>query len=412
MCTFDSRFVNQVKRQILRGVGISRTTDIHDIYQDKIFMGEMKLMKFKISLLAGILVCGILCCGCGGGREEIPEEPARSLEPETESFPDRIQEDISEHIRVDAECVYPQDWEPGTAWKAKMGEGLFWDRREELLKLFFGDKKVEKELSNEYDNSRNAVYYTDGEETSFYISTGNGFSFSARHSTHVFNALFSDDRFDSYNGDLYQKITDLPFLSQTQAWLNILEFLEKVGMEVSDSYTCFVMDHETMEQEEMKAVEDAASAFGKVLTPKEQWTEEDDCYCFKTRACWKGYYVVPSMTGEGYDEENVTVLYDKDGIFLFNVYEYLPLEPQEEVSVQPPSAVLEKVEKLLGDIISEDFYEIRQLTLCQKITGFDYNRHKGKIEPAWECKILIKNSQTDSSYIQKLYFNAETLEEL
>lgn len=367
-------------------------------------------MKFEAVFLTGILVAGVFCCGCGGGREE-NSESVQSSETEAESFPDQIWEDLSEHIKVDADCVYPQDWKPGTALKAKMGDGLLWDRKEELVNLLFGDKEIEEELSNEYEHSQETVYYTDGEKTSFFISTYNVFSFSTRHSTHVANALSSDDRFDSYNGDLYQKITDLPFLSQSQAWQNILEFLEKLGVEVSDSYTCFVMDHETMEQEEAKAVEEAASLIGKVLTPKEQWTEEDDCYCFKARSSWNGYYVVPDMTGEGIDEENITVMYDKYGILSLDVYN-LPLELQEEVSVQPPSAVVEEVGKLLGDIISEDFYEIRELTLCQKITGFDYGRHKGNIEPAWECKILVKNSQTDNSYIQKLYFNAETLEEL
>lgn len=368
-------------------------------------------MKFKAAFLTGILVAGVFCCGCGGGREENPESVLPS-ETEAESFPDRIQEDLSEHIRVDADCVYPQDWKPGTALKAKMGEGLFWDRKEELVKLFFGDKKVEKELFNDYGNSQETVYYTDGEKTSFFISTYNGFHFSTRHSSHVTNALSWDDRFDDYNGDLYQKMTDLPFLSQTQAWHNILEFLEKLGVKVSDSYTCFVMDHETMEQEEAKELEETAAWIGKVLPSKELWTEEDDCYCFRTRPCWNGYYVVPNMTGEGIDEEDISVLYDKYGIFSLSVYGSLPLELQEEVSVQPPSAVLEKVEKLLGTIISENSYEIRELTLCQKITGFDYRRRKGNIEPAWECKILVKNSQIDNSYIEKLYFNAETLEEL
>ena len=38
------------------------------------------------------------------------------------------------------------------------------------------------------------------------------------------------------------------------------------------------------------------------------------------------------------------------------------------------------------------------------------DKHSAEIEPVWECRVLVKNSDLpDSSYLQKIYFHAETL---
>jgi hypothetical protein len=223
--------------------------------------------------------------------------------------------------------------------------------------------------------------------------------------------ISTDTRFDDYNGYKYQEKTDLPFMTQSEAWTNIQEFLKLLGVEISDTYTCYVMDHTVMSQEETEVMKQAELMDEKIPSGKEKWTEEDDCYYFMTRTSWEGYPVLPVIMGEGMDEDNITVIYNKDGIVSLSIIGYYPLEVQEEIQIQSPYAVIEKLEKLLENIISDDFYEVQKLTLCQKVTGIDYQKHKGEIEPAWECRILVKSSETDDDgYIQKFYFNAETLE--
>ena len=148
----------------------------------------------------------------------------------------------------------------------------------------------------------------------------------------------------------------------------------------------------------------------KIPTAKTQWTEDDDCYYFMTYTTWQDYPVLPPVMGEGFDENNVSVIYDKNGIQSLSINGYYPLELKNEVEVVSPEMVLKALEKYFGNIISDDIYEVQRISLCQKVVHVNPDKHSAEIEPVWECRVLVKNSDLpDSSYLQKIYFHAETL---
>ena len=48
--------------------------------------------------------------------------------------------------------------------------------------------------------------------------------------------------------------------------------------------------------------------------------------------------------------------------------------------------------------------------IFMKVVQVNPDKHSAEIEPVWECRVLVKNSDLpDSSYLQKIYFHAETL---
>ena len=173
---------------------------------------------------------------------------------------------------------------------------------------------------------------------------------------------------------------------------------------------CYVMEHSIMSEEEKKAIARAEEEDTKIPTAKTQWTEDDDCYYFMTYTTWQDYPVLPPVMGEGFDENNVSVIYDKNCIQSLSINGYYPLELKNEVEVVSPEMVLKALEKYLGNIISDDIYEVQRISLCQKVVHVNPDKHSAEIEPVWECRVLVKNSDSpDSSYLQKIYFHAETL---
>ena len=167
---------------------------------------------------------------------------------------------------------------------------------------------------------------------------------------------------------------------------------------------------EVSQTEEKKAIARAEEEDTKIPTVKTQWTEDDDCYYFMTYTTWQDYPVLPPVMGEGFDENNVSVIYDKNGIQSLSINGYYPLELKNEVEVVSPEMALKALEKYFGNIISDDIYEVQRISLCQKVVQVNPDKHSAEIEPVWECRVLVKNSDLpDSSYLQKIYFHAETL---
>lgn len=71
--------------------------------------------------------------------------------------------------------------------------------------------------------------------------------------------------------------------------------------------------------------------------------------------------------------------------------------------------VLKALEKYFGNIISMIFMKYRGY-LFVRSCACNPDKHSAEIEPVWECRVLVKNSDLpDSSYLQKIYFHAETL---
>lgn len=365
----------------------------------------MKSSKFFYLFLCSFLFLS----GCQ--TKTNAELPTSSNQTSSSEFPKELRCTLSDKISVNAKCIYPPECKNGSAKTVQLDEPLLWDKKEEIKELFFQGKETKK-IHYDYDTSEETIYTADNQTTHLSFSSLNYIDYGTKLSIYIQNVLYTDDRFSDYNGDVYQIKTDLPFMSQENAWKHVQEFLTQLGVEVSEP-TCYVMDHKTMQTEEERLAKEAEASDMKPVRKDTPWIDADDCYCFTARTSWNGYPVLPVMSGEGISEENVMVLYNKDGIQALSIGESYPLKEEQEISIQSPEAILEKIQNLLENIISEDSYEIQEITLCQKVSNFDSKNHKAQIFPVWECKILVRNALLEGdSYYQKLYFHAETLKNI
>ena len=81
----------------------------------------------RIRKLIWILAGCCLLSGCRSGNEnlseknvsdtEVTEESAESRKETEQDFPQRIQENVSENVHIDAECVYPENFQEGKGLK-------------------------------------------------------------------------------------------------------------------------------------------------------------------------------------------------------------------------------------------------------------------------------------------------------
>lgn len=383
-------------------------------------------MKFIVSLLLS-LSAALLIAGCGKPKTSDQEMPGQEMSgqemtemeldtiQEIESlFPGEIQEEMSDKIHVNANCEYPEGGETGFGIKAVLGTEQFWDRQEQIVNLLIKSKESVTEEMVDYGKQKEKRYFSAGQTERLSISTYGYLDYkNIEQYSYLSNVLYSDIRFDDYNGDVYLSNPDHAFMTKTEAWEKVLDILHRLGVEVSDNYTCYVMDYVNMEKEEAIAIARAQEYGEKVPKAKPEWTEEDNCYYFKTSVSWNDYPLLPSYVGEGIDEQNVTAIYSKDGLVALLINGYYFLESQNEFTLKSPYEVLGKVQGFLENIISDNDYYVQQISLCQKVLDIDVERQKADIVPVWECKVLVKSGDpNDDGYIQKLYYNAETLEQV
>ena len=373
----------------------------------------------KIYKIAAILLSCCVLIGCESGVEKVADTKEQNeatqegtTKEEKSEFPNTIQLDVSENVTVNAESFYPEDFVEGEGVKVIQSGNTLWDSREHIVEMFAKGQPIIDKETTDFDENYQTENYSLTETTGLYISTVNVLNYFSEQATYILNTIMDDERFSDYNGELYQKRKDLDFISQDEAWNQVKSFLNEMGVEVSNDYTCYVMDHVTMEQEENNIYQMYQADDVKAFEKKEQWTVDDDCYYFKTRLVWEGYPVIPQITGEGIDEENVAVIYDKTGIISLNVNGHYPLKKEKEISVQSPQKVAERLANVLKDIISETTYELQQIELCQAVIGMNHETGVSKIVPAWKCSVLVKNGEDDPGYIKNYYYDAETLENI
>lgn len=96
----------------------------------------------RIRKLIWILAGCCLLSGCRSGNAnlneknvsdtEVTEESAESRKETEQDFPQRIQENVSENVHIDAECVYPENFQEGKGLKAVQSGSTLWEQRKGL----------------------------------------------------------------------------------------------------------------------------------------------------------------------------------------------------------------------------------------------------------------------------------------
>ena len=352
----------------------------------------------------------IFSSGCEKAAESIVGQAESETVSESISFPEHIEQVLSDKIRANAKIEIPEVCKSRKGMKIKLSQNSFWDNADQIKEILLNGQEMKEEYVNEYDNWKEKVYIAN-DDTSLFITLNNYITFMTPQAIFINNVLFPDQRFDDYNGDHYQTKKDLPFMTQADAWIKVQSILQELGVNEIRLENCYVMDHAIIQDEENFLLSKAQENGEKNFQIKDQWTEMDDSYYFEISYSWRGYKIIAPLSGEGTDVYSIKAIYNSQGLSLLGINGYYPLEADGEFELSLPSDVLPKIQQYIENIISEDSYEIQKMTLCQKVKYVDVEKNKGEIIPAWECQILvIPEEMPENQYLRKIYFNAETLE--
>lgn len=202
----------------------------------------------------------------------VPDSKESSME-----FSDSIQETYSDLFESDAMVYCLEEHRDGTGMSAESEEYFFYDKKEEVAEKIAGSRKLLTTEKSEQDFIQ--CIYEDDSILSL-ARENNRLVFNTPWIGYMLNTIWMDEEFDNYNASLYQQEKDLPFMSRQEAWAEVKELLSVIELEVSDDYTCYVMDHEVMqEQEKVIDVNGNEAASQK----KGSWTEEDASIPVRTR---------------------------------------------------------------------------------------------------------------------------------
>ena len=148
-------------------------------------------------------------------------------------FPKGMKTELTEQIKVNAEFQYPENCKDGKCAETQISGQTLWDKQEEIAQLLVQDGNITNEYIDDYGTVQYKIYEIAENNATLVISDDN-LNYATDQASYINNVLFSDSRFDDYNGNKYQDKTDLPFMPQKEAWKNVSEVLDKLGVDVSD----------------------------------------------------------------------------------------------------------------------------------------------------------------------------------
>ena len=168
----------------------------------------MKNIIRIISLIFVVTAIG----GCGKSQQH----------QKSTDFPKGMKTELTEQIKVNAEFQYPENCKNGKCAETQISGQTLWDKQEEIAQLLVQDGNITNEYIDDYGTVQYKIYEIAENNATLVISDDN-LNYATDQASYINNVLFSDSRFDDYNGNKYQDKTDLPFMPQKEAWKNVMK---------------------------------------------------------------------------------------------------------------------------------------------------------------------------------------------
>ena len=372
-----------------------------------------KKLSLRFIILYAILGVGLISCG----REEQPS----SLDTEKESKTKAVQEsersifDSSvttftreeENISIDADVVIPDTVKEKPVYCAS-GEPLPLSEMSEEMK----NDLLPPDISLKFDHDENSPFFSlenlEDIDHAFVLAYNNSCEFIINSGLyqHYTNCIVTETFAEEYNADLYQKKENLDFMSQADAADTVRRLFKKYGINLGEVVTAYVMDHETMQQEE-----DIIDISGEAdpSLKKESWSSADDTYYFYFRQEYNGIPLIYNLyAGQGFEDgEEATVMLNQSGIVgagIQGCYAWTQTDAVDLISLDKAAdTFFQNYKGLVGTS-----YEVKRISFMMDIIpGKDY---RAELRPVWVFDTTV--SGEDYSFESKIVIDAVNGQEL
>lgn len=372
-----------------------------------------KKLSLRVIILYAILGVGLISCG----REEQPS----SLDTEKESKTKAVQEsersifDSSvttftrkeENISIDADVVIPDTVKEKPVYCAS-GEPLPLSEMSEEMK----NDLLPPDISLKFDHDENSPFFSlenlEDIDHAFVIAYNNSCEFIINSGLyqHYTNCIVTETFAEEYNADLYQKKENLDFMSQADAADTVRRLFKKYGINLGEVVTAYVMDHETMQQEE-----DIIDISGEAdpSLKKESWSSADDTYYFYFRQEYNGIPLIYNLyAGQGFEDgEEATVMLNQSGIVgagIQGCYAWTQTDVVDLISLDKAAdTFFQNYKGLVGTS-----YEVKRISFMMDIIPGKDNT--AELRPVWVFDTTV--SGEDYSFESKMVIDAVNGQEL
>ena len=372
-----------------------------------------KKLSLRVIILYAILGVGLISCG----REEQPS----SLDTEKESKTKAVQEsersifDSSvttftrkeENISIDADVVIPDTVKEKPVYCAS-GEPLPLSEMSEEMK----NDLLPPNISLKFDHDENSPFFSlenlEDIDHAFVLAYNNSCEFIINSGLyqHYTNCIVTETFAEEYNADLYQKKENLDFMSQADAADTVRRLFKKYGINLGEVVTAYVMDHETMQQEE-----DIIDISGEAdpSLKKESWSSADDTYYFYFRQEYNGIPLIYNLyAGQGFEDgEEATVMLNQSGIVgagIQGCYAWTQTDVVDLISLDKAAdTFFQNYKGLVGTS-----YEVKRISFMMDIIPGKDNT--AELRPVWVFDTTV--SGEDYSFESKMVIDAVNGQEL
>lgn len=372
-----------------------------------------KKLSLRVIILYAILGVGLISCG----REEQPS----SLDTEKESKTKAVQEsersifDSSvttftrkeENISIDADVVIPDTVKEKPVYCAS-GEPLPLSEMSEEMK----NDLLPSDISLKFDHDENSPFFSlenlEDIDHAFVLAYNNSCEFIINSGLyqHYTNCIVTETFAEEYNADLYQKKENLDFMSQADAADTVRRLFKKYGINLGEVVTAYVMDHETMQQEE-----DIIDISGEAdpSLKKESWSSADDTYYFYFRQEYNGIPLIYNLyAGQGFEDgEEATVMLNQSGIVgagIQGCYAWTQTDVVDLISLDKAAdTFFQNYKSLVGTS-----YEVKRISFMMDIIPGKDNT--AELRPVWVFDTTV--SGEDYSFESKMVIDAVNGQEL
>ena len=372
-----------------------------------------KKLSLRFIILYAILGVGLISCG----REEQPS----SLDTEKESKTKAVQEsersifDSSvttftrkeENISIDADVVIPDTVKEKPVYCAS-GEPLPLSEMSEEMK----NDLLPPDISLKFDHDENSPFFSlenlEDIDHAFVLAYNNSCEFIINSGLyqHYTNCIVTETFAEEFNADLYQKKENLDFMSQADAADTVRRLFKKYGINLGEVVTAYVMDHETMQQEE-----DIIDISGEAdpSLKKESWSSADDTYYFYFRQEYNGIPLIYNLyAGQGFEDgEEATVMLNQSGIVgagIQGCYAWTQTDVVDLISLDKAAdTFFQNYKSLVGTS-----YEVKRISFMMDIIPGKDNT--AELRPVWVFDTTV--SGEDYSFESKMVIDAVNGQEL
>ena len=368
-----------------------------------------KNMMFMVAMTATLCMS---LSGCGNGSETASQADTSSKVEINESVSGEYASsgmniEIPERYEKEADNVYfkadvivsSQVRENGLQ---KISASVQRPDPAKVLECLMGDAEID-EKNEEEDN----YWYVGANGESLTINN-TSIGFATKFYVYVSNAFRLQQGYSDYNADKYELDKDFGFASRQQAFEDVRQSLQIMGIDVENEYKCYVLEHSILQSEEyvmdMNGNVDQSNYKGS-------WTQDDDSYYFvinqkygDTPAYHVFYDNFPLIADEN---APIQVLYNKNGIQFLQLEKVFSFSEQEGIyDLKPFEEIVEVIENKYGMLLDGSTYSVNQATLYYMENETSDGQYA--VSPVWIFNIV---DNEDGKALQDVV-NAQTGEEI